>query len=255
MARQARQRSNTGTYHVLLRGINHQTIFEDQEDREKFIEVLRESQKSSGYILYAYCLMDNHIHLLMKEGGEELGNSFKRIGARYVYWYNWKYERRGHLFQDRFKSEIVENDEYFMVATRYIHQNPLKAGLIARIEDYKWSSYKEYIGKPFICDIDFGLDMISTSRKNAIQLFKEFNSIENKDTCLEYDENIRLTDSEAREIITKISNTNNHSDAVHLEKDKRTKLIKESREMGVSMRQLSRLTGITLGVIRRVSVD
>ena len=73
--------------------------------------------------------MSNHIHLLLKEGEEDLGTLFKRIGASYVYWYNWKYNRTGHLFQDHFKSEPVEDDTYLLTVLRYIHQNPLKAGI------------------------------------------------------------------------------------------------------------------------------
>jgi REP element-mobilizing transposase RayT len=103
MARDARKRSETGIYHVMLRGINHQTIFEDDEDSEKFLDCLAESKKLSEFDLYAYCLMGDHVHLLLKERTETLAQIFRRLGARYVYWYNWKYQRSGHLFQDRFK--------------------------------------------------------------------------------------------------------------------------------------------------------
>ena len=89
--------------------------------------------------------MNNHIHLLIKEGQEELGTVFRRIGAKYVYWYNRKYSRRGHLFQDRYKSEVVEDDGYLLTVLRYIHQNPLKAGIVKNIEQYPWSSYQDYI--------------------------------------------------------------------------------------------------------------
>ena len=88
--------------------------------------------------------MGNHIHLLIKPEKEPLEQVFKRIGGRYVYWYNVKYQRVGHLFQDRFKSEPVEDDSYFLTVIRYIHQNPVKAGLCKNIKDYKYSSYAEY---------------------------------------------------------------------------------------------------------------
>ena len=255
MARQARRRSATGIYHVMLRGINYHTIFEDEEDFQKYLETLKEYQAKLDYTIYAYCLMDNHIHLLIKEGSEELGKVFQTIGASFVYWYNWKYERRGHLFQGRYKSEVVENDEYFMVVTRYIHQNPFKAGIVKAVGDYKWSSYGEYIGKVDICEINFGLDMISSNRGKAIEMFKEYNSKENQDSCLDYDQGIRLTDSEAREIIIKLANIKSPSEVIHFDKESRTKLIRSCRELGLSIRQISRLTGVTLGVIRGVSID
>ncbi len=131
MPRRTIHKSNTGIYHVILRGLNKQRIFEDDEDFEKFLKTLETNNESSGYVIYAYCLMTNHIHLLMKEGAEDLGTVFKRVGATYVYWYNWKYSRRGHLFQDRYKSEAVETNAYFLTVLRYIHQNPIKAGIVA----------------------------------------------------------------------------------------------------------------------------
>ena len=104
MPRKPREKSSTGIYHVILRGINGQVIFEDHEDFEKFLQTIIKYKDVSEYEIYAYCLMSNHVYLLIKEGKEDLGIVFRRIGARYVYWYNWKYNRRGHLFQDRYKS-------------------------------------------------------------------------------------------------------------------------------------------------------
>jgi len=91
--------------------------------------VLYTYRKKIGYDLYAYFLMGNHVHLLLKEGKEILANTMKQIGASYVYWYNWQYNRKGHLFQDRYKNEAVLDDAYFLTVLRCIHQNPLKAGL------------------------------------------------------------------------------------------------------------------------------
>ncbi len=85
--------------------------------------------------------MGNHIHLLLKEEKEELGIIMRRIGSSYVYWYNWKYKRCGHLFQDRYKSEAVEDERYLLTVLRYIYQNPLKAGLVKDIGAYKLSSF------------------------------------------------------------------------------------------------------------------
>ncbi len=93
--------------------------------------------------MYAYCLMGNHVHLLMRtdENDEPMGQIFRRICAQYVYWYNGKYERVGHLFQDRFRSEPIENDAYLLSVLRYIHQNPVKAGMVHDMADYPYSSY------------------------------------------------------------------------------------------------------------------
>lgn len=250
MARKARERSRSGIYHVMLRGINHHTIFEDEEDYRKYLQTIKDYQDKLGYTLYAYCLMDNHIHLLMEEGAEELAKIFQTIGARFVYWYNWKYERRGNLFQGRYKSETIEDDKYFLTVIRYIHQNPLKAGIVKRLEDYKWSSYNEYIGKPDICSTDFCLDMFSSNREKAVELFKEYNAKENQDACLDYNKELRLNDSEAREIIKKIASLDTPREVIDLDEGKKKEVIKLCREGGLSIRQISRLTGISIGVIR-----
>src|SRR5690554_6078475 len=194
MPRTGRKKSKTGIYHIILRGINKQIIFEDQEDGEKFLETLFSFKEKGGYRIYGYCLMSNHIHLLLKEEKEDLGIVMRRIGASYVYWYNWKYDRIGHLFQDRYRSEVVEDDKYLLTVLRYIHQNPLKANIVRDISKYQWSSYNEYIRKNRMVDIDFILDIFSRVRGKAIYLFKEFHRENTDDQCLDIVETIRLKD-------------------------------------------------------------
>jgi len=252
MSRKAREKSSTGIYHVILRGINGQIIFKDNEDYKKLIQTINEYKEISGYEIYAFCLMNNHIHLLMKEGKEDLGIVFRRIGASYVYWYNKKYKRRGHLFQDRYKSEPVEDDEYFLTVLRYIHQNPIKAGIETNISKYPWSSYNEYLGKENICDIKFALDFFADEKKRAVDLFKKFNSEENDDKCFEYEKDGRIDDIEAAKLIEKTAKVENPNQIQNCEKEKRDKIIKELKNSGLSIRQIERLTGISFAVIRRI---
>ena len=150
MPRTARKKSNSGIYHIMLRGINRQIIFEDDEDRVKFIDILKHYKQKCGFNIFAYCLMDNHVHLIIKVNNDSLKSIMKRIGVSYVYWYNWKYKRSGHLFQDRYKSEVIEDDSYLLSLVRYIHQNPIKANITPIIGEYPWSSYGEYIRNPHI---------------------------------------------------------------------------------------------------------
>ena len=161
MPRQARKKSESGIYHIMLRGINQQQIFEDWEDYEKFLEILKDCKVICEFKLFAYCLMGNHIHLLIQEGTESLEQVFKRLCGRFVYWYNVKYRRAGHLFQDRFKSEPVDSDDYFFTVLRYIHQNPTKAGLCKRVEDYAYSSYMEYFNESSRVDRDYVLNLMT----------------------------------------------------------------------------------------------
>lgn len=246
MPRQARKQSESGIYHVMLRGINRQNIFEDEEDREKFLQTLGYYKAISEYKVFAYCLMSNHIHLLIRIEKEPLDRVIKRIAGSYVYWYNWKYRRCGHLFQDRFKSEPVEEDEYFLTVLRYIHQNPVKGNLCKSVKDYRYSSYGEYFKESELVDIEFCLGIVSCEQ--FIKLNNEY-----VDTvCLDLEDNeFRLTDEEARKIILKISKCKNITEFQGLELKKRDNCLRLCREKGISIRQLSRLTGVSFNIIRK----
>lgn len=243
MPRIAREKSATGIYHVMLRGINRQAIFEDNEDYEKFLQVIEGCKAVSHFELFSYCLMDNHVHLMIREKDEGIEQIFKRIGARYVYWYNWKYRRNGHLFQDRFKSEPVETDSYFVTVLRYIHQNPVKAGLCKNLQDYQWSSYRNYLGLEGLVDIQMGLDLIGDD-------YISFMNKKSDDACLELEPPpVRLTDNELREETKRLYKMD--ASAVQMEaKERRNEILKELLKIeGVSTRQLSRVTGVSVNAI------
>lgn len=197
MARVARKISKTGIYHIMLRGANRAIIFEDIEDREFFIERLKKLKETNKCNLYAYCLMDNHVHILIKESEDNISTCIKRICSSYVYYYNNKYDRLGHLFQERFKSETVETDNYFVTVLRYIHQNPSQAGMPMYVKDSNWTSYNDYIGEAYKIDVSFGLKLFSDNIETAKSMFIKYHKEINDDKCLDYENFIRLTDQEA----------------------------------------------------------
>ena len=249
MPRTGRAKSKTKIYHLILRGINKQIIFEDDEDRIKFIQTLKECKNRSSMEIFAYCLMSNHIHLLLKEGKEDLGITMRRLGAMYVYWYNWKYDRCGHLFQDRYKSENVEDRNYLLTVLRYIHQNPIKAGIVNDIKNYRWSSYAEYIGNTGITDTSFILSIFSENGSNATERFTEFHKTIQTENCLEMDESKRIHDEDAKQIILRISSINIPSHIQLLDHNTRDEFLKKFKKEGLSTRQIARLTGIPRGII------
>ncbi|MDQ0215903.1 REP element-mobilizing transposase RayT [Oikeobacillus pervagus] len=251
MPRKARRKSRSGIYHIMLRGINKQTIFEEDEDKRRFLETLKKYKAICNYQIYSYCLMNNHVHLLLKETDESISIAIKRISSSYVYWYNSKYERYGHLFQGRFKSENVEDQTYFLTVLRYIHQNPMKAGLAKTVLESKWTSINEYLFNADIVDIDFALDLFSSERNKAIQMFMTYMQQQNHDQCLDDRVKVRMTDHEVKEYLCKWGITNN-SELQQMEKDKRDAvLVKLKKLKGVTIRQLSRITGISKSVIHR----
>ena len=255
MARTRRIISSTGTYHIMVRGINRQNIFMADDDYFRYIDALGEYQKEIDFELYAYCLMGNHLHLLIKEGNEEIGSTMKRIGVSYAYWYNWQYNRSGHLFQGRFKSEPVEDDAYFLTVLRYIHQNPIAAGITDDLEKYKWSSYKEYIKQSRIVNTNFGLRLFSPDKAKAIAEFRAFHKEITNEKCLDIGEEKRtLSDKEIRELVLskyniELAKIQNKEQGLQ---DEIIRYLKE--EEGISLRQLARLTGFTIHRIYKAGV-
>jgi len=250
LPRQARKKSASGIYHIMMRGINRQIIFEDDDDYSRFLQTLQNYKEKSGYEIYAYCLMGNHVHLLLKVGKEPLEQIMRRICGSYVYWYNSKYERIGNLFQDRFKSEVVEDNRYFLTVLRYIHQNPLKAGIVSCVERYQWSSLVEYMNRPKVVDVSFTLKLFDDEREKAVESIIQFCKVVNDDLCLEMEEKQLLSDQEARHVIKKVCQVENSSELQKLDKVTRKKYLKELKEeYRLSIRQIERLTGINRGIV------
>lgn len=253
MPRQAREQSQSGIYHLILRGINKQVIFEDDEDRERFMWCLQYYKELSQYKMFGYCLLNNHIHLLIKEGKESIGKTMKRIGVSYVSWFNRKYNRCGHLFQDRFKSEAVESDEYFLMVLRYIHQNPMKAGEVKKMDSCQWSSYREYLGESRLVDPHFALGIFSPEPEIAARRFKRFMSETAEDIGIMVYRPSKLTDQEAKLAIQKTAGITIPAELQTMEKRKRDEILRQIKQInGITTRQIARLTGITQSVIVRV---
>ncbi len=250
MPRTARKKSSTGIYHIIMRGLNRQRIFYDDEDNQRFLYTLNKYKKISGYCIFAYCLMDNHLHLILKEEVEPLQRIMRRLCGSYVYWYNAKYVRSGNLFQDRFRSEPIEDDAYFLTVLRYIHQNPLKAGLVNDISHYRWSSYHEYLKPTQFIDADFALNLFYTDRQKAVEIFTIHQNKHKNDSCLELEESRRPTDQEARDIIRKVCDLGNANDLQRMDKHSRNSCLRKLKtEYNLSVRQIARLTGIGRGAV------
>ena len=211
MSTRPRLSSSLGIYHVVYRGINKQRIFEDDEDYEKFLSILRKYQPICGYKLIAYCLMSNHIHLLIKP----------------------------------FKSRPVNNRSQLLIVTRYIHQNPVKAAVCNHPRKYKYSSFRGYFDNDLI---DSELVLSEVSKKDFI----DFNCEKNSDLCLDIEEEIpRLSDEIATSIMQRLSGCRNVTEFQSLDIDRRDNVLCSMRKAHISMKQASRITGISYGVIKK----
>lgn len=250
MPRIARERSKSGIYHIMIRGTNKQDIFIDDEDNLRFLETLDKYKEKCKIKVYGWCLMSNHVHLLAGEGQEDISITIKRIGVSYAWFYNWKYNTVGHVFQDRFKSEKVEDDAYLMTVVRYIHRNPIKAGIAKDPTEWKWSSCKGYYAlQNFPADLlddSLILEIFSKDRKKAIELFKEFNEQKSSDECLDDSSKKRLTDKAARDEIAKLITGCEITDIKNMPKQQRDEILKGIKGIhGVSLRQAARILGVS----------
>lgn len=253
MPRKPREKSSTGIYHVMVRGVNGQDIFHDDKDRQKYISIIDKYKEICRFELYGYCLMSNHVHLLIRENEQTVSQIMRRLGTSYAYWHNQKYGRSGHLFQGRFKSETVEDDRYLLVALRYIHQNPTKAGLVKAPGNYKWGSYLEYVNKEnTLTDVHFVLNILDSDRNKAVKIFKDFMLQENEDRCLGIAAKAkRPSDGEIRELITQCLRSDNIYLLQQLDKAKRNKILRNVKERNASIRQLARITGLGRKIVEK----
>lgn len=185
MARKGRQLSDTGIYHIVLRGINKKAIYDNDEDKKYFVKLLSKNTEKFHSKVFAFCIMKNHVHILIQEGDNGISNLFQRIAGTYALYYNKKYARSGPLFESRFRSKPVESIYYFFQIIRYIHQNPYHAGIAKNLEDYVWSSFSTYLGKDnknqfaFICT-----ELVY--RHTSMTEFVKFNLQFSKSAALKY---------------------------------------------------------------------
>ncbi len=256
MPRVARKKSESGIYHVLLRGKNGQDIFRDDEDNARFLDTLYLCKEKSRIEVYGWCLMRNHVHLLIKEGSENLSNTIKRLTVSYVWYYNSKYQSKGPVFHDRFKSEVVEQDFYLMTLIRFIHQNPVKAGLVGYPGKWKWSSCRPYYGFPGypdgLLDENMVLSMFDDDNDLAKRLFIQYNEEESQDWCMDITRPGRLSDEDAAQAIKQVTGDYEFSQIKDLPTSERNAILRKIRAIdGISLRQAARIIGVSHVLIHR----
>lgn len=264
MPRRAREKSRTGVYHVMLRGVNKQDIFEEPEDYAMFLEMLKEVRTIDveegasvvtyrAVTIYAYCLMTNHVHILLREHETAtdtvpvekiLGLTMKRLGRKYALFFNKKYGRVGTLFDDRYKSEVVEDENYFLNCFCYIHRNPVKAGMVDRVDDYEWSSWKEYAGVGAVCSTGVLLDRYS------LENLHEVVSQDRDGGMMEMDERRPLRDADVKVLLLELTGDDTVAGFQRLDKARRREVAADLIDAGAMFKQVSRLTGMSYQQVR-----
>ena len=249
MGRRARMESSTGLYHVMVRGAGKQILFEDKRDYKRYIDKLDECRRSMKISIIAYCLMNNHVHLLVQaDSAKALASMMRRIGTSYASFYNKKYDHCGNVFQGRYLSKTIETETNLLRCVRYIHNNPAKAKF-GNIENYPWSSYNDYFAGGGITDTELVLNLIG-GRDNFARFSREVDHID--DNTIDVEDTITL--KVGNEIISEYLENKLEIGTIvkKLNCQERDEIILSLKAAGLSNRQIELLTGVSREVIKRV---
>ncbi|TFD97052.1 transposase [Jeotgalibacillus sp. R-1-5s-1] len=253
MPRHKRAISRTDFYHVIIRGANRQEIFHDENDRTEFLSIIKRKKSDHPLEIFAYCMMGNHVHFLFKCPLDQLSLFMKRVSISYVKYYHGKYQTCGHLLQNRFISEGVETREYLLKVMRYIHQNPVKAGMVRTPEEWKWSSCSTYYDqsrKNILINTTFILSFFNCN----LSLFKIYNeeSSEQEECRSAFPKPRKFTDHEARQLIAEQIGEKMIPLIKTYPKEQRDPILRKIKQIpNLTIRQAARLLGISPNLITR----
>jgi putative transposase len=176
MARKPRIHFPGAVYHVILRGNAGQPIFFDERDRFRLYLIIQYVVEKFDCRIHGFCFMTNHIHLIVQAGDVSLSRIMQNFSLRYTKWVNYSQSRTGHVFQGRYKALLLDADTYLLELVRYIHLNPVRAGMSASPDDYPWSGHRGYLGKEVLpwLTTDWVLSMFSSNIQNARSGYASF---------------------------------------------------------------------------------
>jgi REP element-mobilizing transposase RayT len=245
--RTARKHGETDVYHITARGVGQQLIFETDADKRHYLGTLRDQLKKSSGKLLAWCLMDNHVHLLVEQPIDVLSKTMRSVNSGYALYFNLVHGRSGHLFQGRFRSEPVDDDAYLMTVVRYIHQNPMKAEM-TRGCSYAWSSYDAYASG----DVPEGGELV-LGAFGSREAFRKFHEEDGSEAgCIDFEPRARRLDDEAALAVgLELFGDSGLGEIKGLPRAERDARLATLRKRGLTVRQVQRLAGVSLGVISK----
>ena len=252
MPRQARQLADSGIYHVMLRGVNRDALFLEADDYQCFLKALGRVRADSGCAVLAYCLMTNHVHLVLRTTQEPIGAVIKRLGVRYSGWFNRKYGRVGHLFQDRFGSRAVEDDSYFVTLIRYVWNNPVESGLVERPEQFLWSSRRLFGRQSSIAD---EAELQRLLPPGSLEELLNGGEPVPHDVSEWLDRPTRYTDVQVKDLVKRACGAALPSDFTDLAESTKLQVIRELGMRSVSYAQIAKATGISTSGVRRAHIS
>ena len=255
MSRPPRPRSESDTYHVYTRGTGRQIIYEDDDDRRAFLSMLASSASKTNAELFAYCLMSNHYHLVVRCDYDVLPRLCFALNRNYATYFNSIHGRTGHLFQSRYSSQPINDDSYFLAAVRYVHRNPVEAG-ITRTCSYPWSSYDAYCRRCIIqpgCFMQLPLNTTKTpDMLGGMKAFEEFHLHAGKEIFA--DDHARPCTLSQQEMIAVARAALNGFDPANLkmlDKPDRNRGLLLLKSTHLTQSQIAQLTGLSQSIVSR----
>ena len=247
MPRNARKNIEGKHFHVMVQGIGKEYVFPDDESKGYYLSCLQKAREKHYAKIVAFCVMGNHAHILVVvESAKGLAEYFRRANADYAMYYNRRQKRVGYVFRDRFRSELITGEKYMANCVAYIQNNPVKAGMVERAEDYQWSSYVNYLTGRGITDFDEAAKYFDTSPENMREVMKErtWNWMEHDD--MEHEDKFAVL----QELIKKYKITSARS--VQDSEDLLAKVATEIRERsGASLREIAQMLEVGREKLRR----
>ncbi len=257
MVRIARLESDTGYYHIMARGNNKEMIFRHSSEKQYFLRELQDRINEGDISVLSYCIMDNHVHLLINADLDLMADALKRTNIKFAMRYNKKYDRVGHVFQGRYKSEVINTEQYLLGVIRYIHNNPVKAEIVADVGDYKWSSYNAYMGKKDSIINPKEKEMIMDMFTGSVKLFEQFHLEEDMQEFLEIKEDLeRQREEKAKRIIDNYCNKYGIKDIEQIQNNRNIieQIVIELIQLTkLSHRRIAEIVGISRGKVHNIA--
>lgn len=242
----ARKVSECDLYHITSRGVGGQIIFEDDDDRRHFLALLKSACTDHGLNVAAWCLMENHFHLLVRADIKDISAAMKYLKETYAKDLNKRHSRVGSVFQGTFGSFPIEDESYMATAIRYIHDNPVRAGIVKHARDYRWSSYQEYLGRRFLLDDSLMLSL-GDSEYDSID-FNDPKPTPRRALYL----GRHLNDEEAIREAKQVLDVSSPTIVKSYDSNKRSQAVKKLFEHGLNKSQITRATGVCKATVARI---
>ena len=250
MARKPRVHYRGALYHVIVRGNNRSYIFRNKDNKAEYKKIVSKYKKRYRFKLYAYCIMDNHAHLLIEVADIPLSKIMQGIQQVFTQYYNRRNNTTGYVFEQRYKSSLCDKDAYLLSLVRYIHQNPVRSKLIGAL-NYEWSSHREYSGNSELADVNFPLTLFDTRKKKAIKRYLTFmdemetkvvESMNKEEDKIEAAKNIKESSKIAKDTLIKIIEEVTEVKMEKIKGNSKSKRISDIRKLYI--KKLKKYTGV-----------